>query len=96
MPQLDLLREARVVGGERRCLGQSTAMARRLLGFLQVGEKEGEREQHVVEELLILQRGARERGGGRGGHGDGARGGSVPTVATVEDGADSGDPLSVF
>ena len=66
------------------------------LGFAARGEKEGEREQHVVEELLILQGGAWERGGGRGGHGDGARGSSVPTVATVEDGADSGDPLSVF
>ena len=62
------------------------------------GEKEREGEQHVAGGALYASKGggAWERGGGRGGHGDGARGGSVPTVATVEDGADSGDPLSVF
>ena len=47
------------------------------------GEKEGRREQVVVEELLILQRGgpgARRPRWRR--HGDGDRGGSVTTIST--------------
>ena len=69
--RFDLLREPCVDGGVRRRLGQLAAMAPLGLGFAAKGEKEGEREQHVVGVLFTLH-GARERGGARGGHGDAA------------------------
>ena len=62
-PQLDLLREVSIIGGEQRHLGQLAAMAPLGLGLLQQGEKEGEEEQVVVGVAFILQGGqdARER-----------------------------------
>ena len=72
MPQLDLLREVSIVGGERRRLGQLAAMAP--LGFrvAAAGGKGGEEEQQVAGGLLILQGGPGKRGSGGGGRG-GAR-----------------------
>ena len=60
---------SRGASGRRRCGGGARlgrGMAERRLGFAAGEEKEGEREQDVAEELLILQRGARREGGSEG------------------------------
>ena len=95
LPQLDLLWEVSIVGGDRRHLGQFAAMAPLGLGLLQQGEKEGE-EEHVVEGgLLNLPGGARTRGSGGGGRGV-ARPWRQCFSCRHRDDADSGDPLSGF
>ena len=65
-------------GGARLCRGHGAG--RLGLGFRGESEGEGEHGGHGV--LLMPQRGGEARGGSRGGHGDGDRGGSVATVAT--------------
>ena len=80
LPQLDLLRGARVVGGERRrprllhCHGVEAARVS------EEGEKEGEEEQQVAGELFMPPRGPRERGRGGGGHGGKALVAPVPSL----------------
>ena len=65
LPQLDLLRVALVVGGERRrprlphCHGAEAARVWQ-------GEKEGEEEQRGAEGVLMLQRGGQARGSSAG------------------------------
>ena len=68
-PQLDLLRGAHVVGGERRRprlgLGHGAALG---LGFLRRGKKEGERSKWSRAASLSSMGGQGARGA-RGGHG---------------------------
>ena len=64
--------------GARLCRGHGAG--RLGLGFR--GESEGEGEQGGHGVLLMPPRGGQARGGSRGVHGDGDRGGSVATVAT--------------
>ena len=63
LPQADPLLVVCNVGGERRRLGQRTAMARSRLGFLQVGGKRGARVARAAGVHLKLQRGPESKEG---------------------------------
>ena len=80
LPQLDLLRGARVVGGERRrprlLHGHGAEAAR----VSEEGKKRERRSSEARRGSLCSRGGARERGRGGGGHGDKALVAPVPSL----------------
>ena len=89
--RFDLLRDASIVGGERRRPAKIRAWRRALLGLAAGGEKEGRREQVVEGVSFILQGGPGCEGSGGGGRG-GARPWRQGFPCRHSDDADRGGP----